>query len=365
MKINSRQLSVIIFFLMISSKFLALPSLIYEECKTDSWAVFVLMILFDIALLATVLVFLCYAKEDSFYDFLKNRFGTFFTKLICFMFFAIFVVDLITGITGVQRMLVENFYDEFDWYVYLIPLLSVIAYMTYKGIRNIGRLCELFVFLIVAGVLFVAIKGMASFDPTFFLPSMTAGVSPIFKAFFKHISWFGTPIALLFVMGQVDKSHFKKSNIIKFTALAIGCTIFLTIVFYGVFKTNAGFHSFAISDLSQVSDFSTALDELSWLVICIWIMGQILQLAIGFYVAVFAFRYLSGIKNSWLPILIINLIMIAYQILSNEMVNIERFLYSTQTAVVEWVVKVGLVVLIAIANAFYILKKRRKANEKT
>ncbi len=363
MKVNSRQLSIIIFFLLISSKFLALPSLVYELCKADSWIVFVLIVLFDILLLSLILSFLFSAKEKSFFEFLKNRFGIVLAKIFCGAFLVVFLIDLFTGITGIQRMLVENFYNEFDWYIYLIPLLSIIAYMAYKGIRNIGRMCEIFAYLIVIGVIFVLIKAVAQFEPTFFLPIMTNGARPIFEAFFKHISWFGTPVALLFVMGDVDKTHFKKSSVIKWTALSSVLILGLVAIFFGVFKTSAGFHSFAISDLSQVSDFSTALDELSWLVICIWISGQILQLAIGFYVSVVALKNLSGIKNSWLPILILNIILILYQVLSNETVNIEKFLYSTPTAIIEWSVKVGLIILIAFANIFYL--KRRRKNEKT
>lgn len=348
---------------MISSKFLALPSLVYETCKSDSWLVFVLMILFDVMLLVTILSFLFYAREENFLEFLKNRFGVVFAKLFCLMFLVVFIIDLFTGITGVQRMLVENFYNEFDWYIYLIPLLSIIGYITYKGIRNIGRICEIFVLLIIVGVAFIIIKGMASFDPTFIFPMFTQGATPMFKAFFQHISWFGTPVALLFLIGDVNKAHWKKSTIVKYVVLSIVCIMCMIIAFYGVFKTNAGFHSFAISDLSQVSDFSTALDELSWLIICIWITGQILQLSIGFYVSVVAFRYVTNIHNSWLPILILNCVLIGYQILSNETVNIEKFLYSVPTAIFEWAMKLGVIAIIGVANIFYVARRRK--NEKS
>ena len=197
MKISCRQFSIISFLLLVSLKFLALPSLIYNECKTDGWLAFVLIVSFDVLLLIAVVSFLFCSKEESFFEFLKNRFGIVITKILCFMLFAVFMIDLFTGITGVQRMLVENFYNEFDWYIYLIPLISILAYMTYKGLQNICRICELFVFLIVIGLLFIVVKGLPAFEPTFFLPIFTTGVSPIFKAFAKHISWFGTPVALL------------------------------------------------------------------------------------------------------------------------------------------------------------------------
>lgn len=354
-----------VFFLLLSLKFLALPSLIYNDCKTDSWLAFVLIVVFDILLLVVIIKFLFLSTENSFYDFLKNRFGVVITKIICFTLFCVFMIDLFTGITGVQRMLVENFYNEFDWYIYLIPLLSILAYMAYKGLQNIGRLCEIFVFLVIVGLVFIIVKGLPAFEPTFFLPAFTTGVSPIFKAFAKHISWFGTPIALLFTMGNINRQNWKKSTVIKYTIWGAVFTLIVISEFYGVFKTNSGFHSFAISDLSQVSNFSTALDELSWLVISIWVTGQILQLAIIFYATIFAFRYTFGVKNSWLPILFINVAIIVYQIISNETIDIEKHLYSAPTVVCEWAAKLGVFLLICFANIFYMKRKRRKVNEKT
>lgn len=365
MKINCRQFSIMTFLLLMSLKFLALPSLVYNDCKTNSWLAFVLIVAFDILLLVIVTRFLFCSQEESFYDFLKNRFGIVITKILCFMFFCVFMIDLFTGITGVQRMLVENFYNEFDWYIYLIPLICILAYMTYKGLQNIGRLCELFVLLVVIGLIFIIIKGLPAFEPTFFLPAFTTGVSPIVKAFAKHISWFGTPVALLFAMGNIDRQHWKKSTLVKYSILGVVLVLLIVCEFYGVFKTNAGFHSFAISDLSQVSNFSTALDELSWLVISIWVTAQILQLAIIFYATIFAFRYTFGVKNSWLPILIVNLLIIAYQIVSNETVDIEKILYSAPSVVCEWIVKFGVIALIFFANLCYLRRKRRTKNEKT
>ena len=64
MKINCRQFSIMTFFLLLSLKFLALPSLIYNDCKTDSWLVFVLMILFDLLVLYIVIRFLLFSEEE-------------------------------------------------------------------------------------------------------------------------------------------------------------------------------------------------------------------------------------------------------------------------------------------------------------
>lgn len=365
MTINCRQLSIIIFFLLSSLKFLALPSLIYLECQTDSWLVFVFMIAIDIFLVWIVLSFLIKSKEKNFYEFLKNRIGVFFAKTVCVLFLAVFIIDLLEGITGVQRILVENLYTEFPWYAYLIPLVAILSYIVYKGLRNLGRLCEIFVWLAVFGSLFIVLKGLPGFDVTFFMPMLSNGIGPVFQSLFKHISWFGTPIALLFMMGNIDFRSYKKSTIIKYIVLSSVMILVTVIVFYGVFKNIAGLHSFALPDLSQISNSSTALDEFSWLVVSIWILAQILQLTIFYYSAVHAFKYVFDVKNRWIPSIVINIVIIIYQTISNETVDIKRFFYSNTLVVAELIIKLGVVFIIAIINIIYMKRKRGKSNAKT
>ena len=364
MKINSRQLCVIVFYILTSLKLFALPSLIYVTCETDSWMVFVFMILIDICLTLIIFSFLRQSSEKNFYKFLKNRFGVVFAKIFCFSFFVVFMLDLLDGTTGLQRLLLNNFYIEFRWYVFLIPQLSIMAYIVYKGLRNIGRLCEIFIWLIIAGIIFIILKSLTEFDPTFFLPVLSTGFSPIIKALFKHITWFGTPISLLFMMGDIDFKDYKTSRLVKYLVIAGSAILISVVVFYGVFKSNAGLHSFAISDLSEISNSSTALDELSWFIVSIWVIGQTLQLSISFYAVIYSFRYLFNINNSWFPIVVVSLLVVFYQAVNNNSLDFAKYFYSTPVAIVGVSVKIGLVLFMALANLFYLKRKRRKTNGK-
>lgn len=365
MKINTRQLSVIIFYVITSLKLLALPSLIYLISENDSWLVFILMVLIDIGLTSIIISFLHQSEQLNFFEFLKQRFGIVFAKVFCFAFLLVFLLDLLDATTGVQRLLINNFYIELKWYVYLIPQLCILAYITYKGLRNIGRLCELFFLVIIFGIAFIVLKSLTDFDPTFFMPFLSKGVSPVFKALFKHISWFGTPVSLLFMMGEIDFKDHKKSRYIKYFLVAGLFVVITTSAFYGVFKSNAGLHSFAISDLGEISNSSTALDELSWLIVSLWVIAQTLQLAIVFYASIFAFRYLFNIKNSWWPIFVLILIIVAYHFANNNSVDIAKYFYSAPIVAGGITIKIGLVLFIAIANCFYMKKHRRKSNGKT
>lgn len=361
-KINFRQVSIIIFYLLVSLKFLALPSLVYQDAEADSWLVFVLMALIDIGLIWVSIYLIRSANEKNLYEFLKNRIGPIFTKIVLVLFFLVFILDILDGITGIYRLLVEDFYTDIKWYNYIIPLLSLISFMAYKGIRNIGRVCEIFVWVVIVALIFVILKSLSEFEPFFFLPSFTKGISPIFKSLMTHISWFCSPIAIIFFIGDVDKSSYKKSMVWKYILIAIFEVFILVSVFYGVFKETAGMHSFAMSDLSQVANESTAIDEISWFTVILWVLAQILSLSIIFYASVSCLRYIFNIKNSWLPILIINILVVIYMNIDAVTVSLEKYFFTPSVLVIEWITKIGVMLSIFIANIVY-LKKRRKENE--
>lgn len=361
-KVNFRQVSIMIFYLLVSLKFLALPSLVYQDAKTDSWLVFLIIGLIDVGLIWISVYLIRSANEKNLYEFLKKRIGVVFTKVILLLFFLVFMLDILDGITGIYRLLVEDFYTDIKWYNYIIPLLSLISFMVYKGIRNIGRVCEIFVWIVIVALVFVIFKSLSEFDLFFFLPSFTKGVSPVFKSVITHISWFCSPIAIIFFIGDVEKSSYKKSVVWKYILIAIFEVFVLITVFYGVFKNTAGLHSFAMSDLSQVANESTAIDEISWFTVIVWVLAQILSLAIIFYSSVSCLRYVFNIKNSWLPILLINIFIVIYMNVDAVTVSLEKYFFVPPVLIVEWITKIGGMLLILLSNGIYNRRKRRKEN---
>lgn len=363
MKVNYRQFSVVCFYLLVSLKFLALPSLIYNDCGADSWLVFVFMGIIDVALVCVSIYLIKSANEKNFYEFLKHRLGVVVAKIICFAFMIVFMLDILDGVTGIFRLLVEEFYTNIKWYNYIIPLLCLLAYMVYKGSRNIVRVSEIFVWLIIIGLLFVILKSFAEFEIYFFLPSMTKGIMPVFSSLFNHISWFGTPVALLFLLGDVDLKKYKKSVVWRYLLIGVGIVVMLVCIFYGVFKDTAGMHSFALTDLSQISNESTAIDEISWFAVIIWVLAQILALTVVMNSAVKAFKYVFNVKYDWIPILILNCLIVVYFNIDALTVGLEKYFFSPLVVNFEVSVKFGVILLIVIANLIYM--KRRKKYEQT
>lgn len=362
MTINFRQFSNIVFYLLVSLKFLALPSLIFEDCGADSWMVFAFMTVIDVALVWITIYLIRVSDEKNFYQFLKNRIGVVATRILCFLFVLLFLIDILDAATGIFRLLVEEFYTQIKWYNYLIPMLAVVSLIVYKGARNIGRVCELFIWIIVAGLIFVVLKSLNMFEPFFFLPVLSNGIKPVLSSLIRHITWFGTPITLLFLIGDVDRTTYRRKQIWKFVLIAIVEIAVLIIAFYGVFKETAGLHSFALTDLSQVTNETTALDELSWFAVCVWVVAQILSLTVVMFAANKALKYTFSIKNDWLSLLLINVAIIIYFNVDELTVSLKNYFFHPVVTSFGWVMKVGVIIVLLIAHFIYI-RKRRKANE--
>ena len=305
MKMTYRQTSIIIFYMLVAFKVLSLPSLMYQTCKNDGYlAVFIMMVV-DAILLWGSLKVLKQAKGKNIYEFVKQYTGGVVAKILVIGLTLIPLIHLGIKTKGLEWFLVKNLYTKFEWFQFAIPIALVTCYMIYKGVRNIGRVCEFFVWLIVVGVVIIIIKGFASVDLTFFLPILSKGITPIFKAIFDYLAWFGIGGELLLFCGCIDFKDEKKSRIFFYSAIAIILVQLVCFSFYGAYGIMASTHNFAISDISQISNANMALDELSWLIVTVWAIAQILHVAIYGYLFCRGLQIIFNIKNDTVATLVL------------------------------------------------------------
>lgn len=301
MKISYRQISILAFFLLIAFKVLSLPCLLYLDCKQNGYIVMLVVMLIDMALLFASLKVLEQSGSKNIYEFLKDYIGVFWAKILVIGLTVLPFVRIVVKSKGLEWFLGENLYTQFEWFQYAIPMGIVMIYMIYKGIRNIARVCEFFVWIIIIGVLIIVIKGAGSMDKTFFLPFASEGVVPLLKGAFNHIHFFGIGGEILLLAGDIDFSNKTRRTMIKSCIIAIVLVQFVVWVYYGAFGPMSPVHNFAISDISQVSNSSVSLDELSWLIVSIWAIAQMLQLALYGYMLCKGFKIIFNTSNTILP----------------------------------------------------------------
>lgn len=359
MKMTYRQASIIIFYMLVAFKVLSLPSLMYQTCKNDGYLAVLIMMVVDAVLLWASLKILKQAKDKNIYDFIKERAGCVAAKIFVIALTLIPLIHLGIKTKGLEWFLVKNLYTKFEWFQFAIPIALITCYMIYKGARNIGRVSEFFVWIIIFGVIVIIIKGFASVDLTFFLPVLSKGIKPIFKAIYDYLAWFGIGGELLLFAGCIDFKKEKKSRVFLYSAVAIILVQLVLWSFYGAYGVMASTHNFAISDISQISNANMALDELSWLIVTVWAIAQILHVGIYGYLFCRGLQLIFNIKKDAIATSILFVLIIVWIFWGEHTIALEKlFLHKS----IVWIMIVGqYLVPLIIFGLSYVKKKKENA----
>ena len=99
-------------------------------------------------------------------------------------------------------------------------------------------------------------------------------------------------------------------------------------MFYGLFGITAPIHNFSISDISQFYSGLQSTDEISWLVVSLWVVAQAVQIGMYCYCLMLCIMFLFDIKHKIPPILAISGFILLIGYISEKTINLESFLFS-------------------------------------
>ena len=360
MKISYRQLSIVVFMSFIALKLLSLPSFLYIESKNSAWLVALVLMLID-ALYTFLLINLmkkCNFKNIN--EFMENTLGKPLTKIILALLLIKFALTVANISKGLEFFVIENFYDDFSWTLFIFPLVILCGFMIYKGIRNISRVFEMFVWAILVGCVYIAVKSIPGVDPYVYMPFLKEGVAPLLSSAYTYIMWFGSPTFLIMLFGRVDFKDEKKSKMIIYIILAIALVQFMFFVFYGLFDVTSPTHTFAVSDISQFSSGRSSIDELSWLVVSLWVVAQALQIALFGYCLMLTIMYLFNIKSKVISVIIIDIYLILWSYLGANTINLESIFFSDFVSITSIITQYLIPLLLWVGYAVNHYKDKKK-----
>ncbi len=328
MKINYRQLSVMLFMSFIALKFLVLPSVLFLKSANMSWLVSLVLMSLD-GLYAMMII--CLMKKNhnkNINEFMVATVGKVFTKIFLVFLSVDYILKVALLVKGLEFFVVENFYNNFSWVLYVLPLLAVVGFMIYKGLRNVARVQEVFYLSIIVGCIYLACKSLGDVDPLVYLPLFKDGALPLLDSGYTHLCWFGSATFALMLFGKVDFSNAKKGTALKYVIFAILLVQLLYFVFYGLFDITSPTHTFALSDISQFSSSKSIIDELSWLVVSLWVVIQVIQTAVYGYCLMLSIMYLFNIKNK-IPVIVgIDVLIFALGYVGSATIDLEQIFFT-------------------------------------
>lgn len=321
-------MSVLVLLAFITLKFSALPSLMYTVSANMSWLSALILMIVDSIYVFIIVNLMHKSGERNIYEFMTACLGKVLTRVILAILILKYALVVANVSKGMEIFVVENLYKEFNWLIFALPLAILVAFMVYKGVRNIGRVGELVYIPVILGCIYIMIKAISGIHlQSAFLPMFSSGVEPIFSSAYKYVSWFGSGTFLLMLFGSVDFKDKKKFTLFKYLFFAIILVQLMYLVFYGLFQVTSPTHDFCLSDISQFSGGDSSISELSWLVVSMWIVAQTVQLALYSYALVQAIKYMFNIKNNTIPILLVVIFIFSWSYLGEITVRLEEIFY--------------------------------------
>lgn len=359
MKISYRQMSVLLFMSFISLKFLVLPSVLYIYSANMSWLVVLCLMILDGIYTILIIDLMRKNQSSSINDFMNKTLGPVLTKIMLVILALQFALQLSNITKGLEFFVTENFYNEFSWILFSLPLTALVGFMIYKGIRNIARVQEMFYLSIVVGCIYIACKSLSDVDPLVYMPFFKDGALPLLQAGFKHLNWFGSSTFLIPLFGKIDFSNEKKRTPILYIIFAIILVQLLYFVFYGLFDSTSPTHTFAIGDISQYSSSKSFIDELSWLVVSLWVVTQSIQIALYGYCLVVTLMYLFKIKSRILMVCFVDLIILALGYLGSITINLENIFFTPFASVITLISQYVIPLILLLGH----ISEKRKLNK--
>ena len=212
MKINYRQMCIMLFLSFIALKFLVLPSVLYIHSENASWFVVLILMIIDGIYALLTIDLMKKNQNKNICEFMKETIGPVLTKVFLFILAAKFFLQILNITKGMEFFVTENFYNNFHWVLFILPLVALVGFMMFKGLRNIARVQEMFWLAIIVGCIYIAIKSFADVDPLVYLPLFKDGLTPLAHSGYTHLSWFGSSTFLIAIFGKVDFKTEKKNN---------------------------------------------------------------------------------------------------------------------------------------------------------
>ncbi len=296
-KLTVRQTGLLLFVAIISVKFVTYPALYAEYAGIDGYLGLFFNLLIDLMLIVIILFIAKKNPDKTFNQIISDFYGVAFTRVINFILFVNFLVKACYVIKTYDNYLLEVLFSHLPVLYYIIPLLLLLAFIMGKSLRALGRSVEIFIILIVVGLVFTLLIPSSNVEFINLLPILENGFGPVMSSGFYCSFSVGDFFILFMLLGnfKLEKKAYKK--IFNYALFADILVMLFYIVFYAVFGVLAINESLAIADLPLFISFPSSVGRIDWITINLWTITLIFQSGFLLSCTLKCFNYTFNLKG--------------------------------------------------------------------
>lgn len=280
---SARQFYIVLALSVIAMKMQKLPSLVSGQLGKDAWVLFGVFGLIN--LIGILFVFFIFKHIDlkTVLKPSKNIFFNILRFILMFVTLIYFLVQAILVYEHVQGLFANTLFDDLSWSFFSLLLLFAVFFLAHRGIENIALNFELFTWIIVVSFALLSIFGAVQTDYSVILPLDTIDFKNVLSQLKTFNCWFGDFFLILYL--GIKAREIKLSKTLWVYSASMLFTIFLVIVFTGIYDKTAAMAPGLISVISEQSLLDISIGRIDWFLILFTEMGAILTCSVHLYFA--------------------------------------------------------------------------------
>ena len=306
MELTKRQAIFLILICLAANKMQRLPSLISTSIGRHGWLAFLVMGILDILFLILTLSFNKKAKNKTTYEVCEKAGGKFYAKIIFILMSVYFLANSLLPYAAVHDLFANILFDKLSWNIYGIMLALSVFFVSSRGLKNLGRLGEIFFYIIGVSFIILLILGSTTTNYYHILPLQDINISSFIHTCLEYNLWFGDFLIIYIFVGKIkyDKKPLGWPTVIAFS-ITVLLISFAYVVYYGLYENLSINQNSLISSISQFSLLALDIGRIDWFLVLFFQISAVVSSSVYIFATAYCLKKIFGFKDNVLTCFII------------------------------------------------------------
>lgn len=297
-EITKKQTIYLLLICLFGTKFQRLPSFLADISGKGFWVVLFIYMLIDGLFLMLAFKIINLGNGATLYQMIEKSAGKIIAKVILSLLGIYFFILAVLPYESVQEVFADVIFDSLPWKFFAFFLLISMGVLAVSGLRNIGRICQFFFYLVMIGVVGLFILGAITTDISRVLPFADIVISSVGDGLCKSSLWFGNFTILFVLMGKIENQKDKRFGGIYLSFFLGSLFVAVTyVVFYGIYGFITPLKRNLLTKISQFALLSLDIGRPDWFLILFAEIATILTAGIFVYCCAYCIREVIGCKK--------------------------------------------------------------------
>ena len=353
-RIGGRQIAFFAAFILPIYKLLELPSILSRFTGGDLLLPALLQYLFQTGILLALL-FVSSRLEKPLFEYLEEKLGG-WTAIFYLLYVLYFLFAAVLPLLDLDKFVYAVFYDTSPTFFSFIFFFLISAYVCARGIKTLGRIADLSIFLFLLPFTALIVMSLVEADASNLLPIFQHRFEHTMSAFTYTAPHFSDAILLLPLIGNLQYKKGDSKKISLGYGLGGVLTLLFLGVFYGVYSTIAAREHYAFAKIAQYFPALTVIGRIDLLLVYLLCIVLFVYVATPLHYATdLTTRIFGGKRRVWFAAAF-NLAALFFTLFCNQHYNAIYALFGQYLFPVFWV----FADLFPLALLLLTLKKRKK-----